>query len=163
MNLSMLNMLPFIDWVAASWLGQAISGSLWLFAVIESIHLLALAVIGGAVLIVDLRLLGLGLREQPVEKVARDAQPWFLGSWVVMIVTGVLLFVSEPQKLYYSTPFFWKMTCLALATIFALTVRRKVTLAGEGRVPPVALMVVGLVSLALWFGVGASGRWIGFG
>jgi hypothetical protein len=158
----MLNVLPWIEWIAASTLGQAISGSRWAFAVIESVHLLALAMIGGAVLIVDLRLLGFGLRDQPLDRVARDAWPWFAGGWVSMIVTGGLLFVSEPLKLYYSTQFFWKMTCLTLGTIFALTVRRKATLTGEGRLSPAAMKLVGLVSLLLWFAVGASGRWIGF-
>src|SRR5206468_3505378 len=62
MNFSMFQVLPWIEWVAASALGQAISKSSWAFAVIESVHLLALAVIGGAVLMVDLRLLGFGLR-----------------------------------------------------------------------------------------------------
>ena len=162
MNLSVLNLLPFIEWVASSPLSNAISTSTWAFAVIESIHLLALSVIGGAVLIVDLRLLGFGIRTQTLEEVARDAQPWFIGSWTVMIVTGLLLFASEPQKLYYSTPFAVKMTCLLLGTIFALTVRRKVTLAGEGRVSPLVMKLVALVSLTLWFGVGAGGRWIGF-
>jgi len=162
MNLSMLNLLPFIEWVAASPLSKAISTSTWAFAVIESIHLLALAVIGGAVLIVDLKLLGYGIRTQTLAEVARDAQKWFLSSWAVMIVTGLLLFWSEPQKLYYSTPFAVKMICLLLGTIFALTVRRRVTLAGEGRVPPMVMKLVALVSLALWFGVGAGGRWIGF-
>jgi hypothetical protein len=162
MNLSILNVLPWIEWIAASRLGQAISTSTWAFAVIESIHLLALAVIGGAVLMVDLRLLGLGLRTQPIDQVARDAWPWFVRSWVVMIVTGVLLFVSEPLKLYYSTPFFWKMTCLLLGTLFAVSVRRKVTLTAEGRTPAMVLKLVAVVSLLLWFGVGAGGRWIGF-
>lgn len=162
MNLSMLNLLPFIEWVAASPLSKAISTSTWAFAVIESIHLLALAVIGGAVLIVDLKLLGYGIRTQTLAEVARDAQKWFVASWTVMIVTGLLLFVSEPQKLYYSTPFAVKMLCLVAGTVFALTVRRKVTLAGENRVPPLVMKLVALVSLALWFGVGAGGRWIGF-
>jgi hypothetical protein len=111
---------------------------------------------------VDLKLLGYGIRTQTLGEVARDAQKWFLGSWTVMIVTGLLLFWSEPQKLYYSTPFAVKMICLLLGTIFALTVRRKVTLAGEGRVSPIVMKLVALVSLALWFGVGAGGRWIGF-
>jgi hypothetical protein len=162
MSLSMLNLLPFIDWVAASPLSKAISTSTWAFAIIESIHLLALSVIGGAVLIVDLKLLGCGIRTQALEEVARDAQKWFLGSWAVMIVTGLLLFVSEPQKLYYSTPFAVKMFCLVLGTVFALTVRRRVTLAGENRVSPLMMKLVALVSLTLWFGVGAGGRWIGF-
>jgi hypothetical protein len=162
MNLSSLNLLPFIEWTASSSLSHAISTSTWAFAVIESIHLLALSVIGGAVLIVDLRLLGYGIKTQTLAQVARYAQPWFLGSWAVMIATGLLLFVSEPQKLYYSTPFAVKMLCLMLGTIFALTVRRRVTLAGEGRVSPAVMKLVALVSLALWFGVGAGGRWIGF-
>jgi hypothetical protein len=157
-----MNLLPFIEWVASSSLSHAISTSTWAFAVIESIHLLALSVIGGAVLIVDLRLLGYGIKTQTLAELARNAQPWFLGSWTVMIVTGLLLFVSEPQKLYYSTPFAVKMSCLLLGTIFALTVRRKVTLAGEDRVPPIVMKLVALISLALWFGVGAGGRWIGF-
>ena len=163
MNFSMFQVLPWIEWVAASALGQAISQSSWAFAVIESVHLLALAVIGGAVLMVDLRLLGLGLRGQPLDHLARDAWPWFVGSWVVMIVTGVLLFVSEPLKLYFSTPFFWKMIFLLSGSLFAVTVRRKVTLAGDGRTPPVVMKLVGLVSLLLWSGVGSAGRWIGFG
>src|SRR5436305_9491914 len=102
MNLSMLNQLRFIDWVAASRLSKWISTSTWAFAVIESIHLLALSVIGGAVLVVDLKLLGFGIRTQTLREVAQDAQKWFLASWTVMIVTGGLLFWSEPQKLYYS-------------------------------------------------------------
>jgi hypothetical protein len=162
MNLSSLNLLPFIEWVAASPLSKAISTSTWAFAVIESVHLLALSVIGGAVLIVDLKLLGYGIRTQTLAEVARDAQKWFLGSWTVMIVTGLLLFWSEPQKLYYSTPFAVKMTCLLLGTIFALTVRRRVALAGEDRVSPRVMKLVAIVSLGLWFGVGAGGRWIGF-
>ena len=84
MNLSMLNLLPFIEWVASSPLSKAISTSTWAFAVIESIHLLALSVIGGAVLIVDLRLLGFGIKTQTLEEVARWVQPWFFASWAVM-------------------------------------------------------------------------------
>ena len=157
-----MTLLPFIDWVASSGMSKAISQSTWAFAVIESIHLLALSVIGGSVLVVDLRLLGFGIKTQSLKDLARAVQPWFLGSWMVMITTGVLLFWSEPQKLYYSTPFMVKMIALLLGTIFALTVRRKVALAGEGRVSPAVMKLVAVVSLVLWFGVGAGGRWIGF-
>ena len=162
MNLSLLNMPGFVEWVAGSSLSRAISTSTWAFAVIESIHLLALSVIGGAVLIVDLKLLGYGIRTQTLAEVSREAQKWFLGSWTVMIVTGLLLFWSEPQKLYYSTPFAVKMLCLLLGSFFALTVRRRVATAPEGRVSPFLMKLVALVSLGLWFGVGAGGRWIGF-
>jgi len=157
-----MELVPYFQAIADSSLSQAISTSTWAFAVIESVHLLALSVIGGAVLLLDLRLLGLGLRRQTIAEVARDAQPWLIGSLTVMLVTGVLLFVSEPIKCFYSTPFRIKMLCLLLGTIFAFTVRRKVALAGEGRVRPIWLKLVALVSLSLWFGVGAGGRWIGF-
>ena len=157
-----MNLLPYFQWVSDTPVGQAITRSSWLFAVIESVHLLALAVIGGAVLVLDLRLLGLGLRDQPIARVARDAHPWLVGSLIVMIVSGVLLFSSEPIKCYYSTPFWVKMSSLVLATIFAFTVRKKVAEAGEERVRPLWLKVVAIVSLTLWLGVGAGGRWIGF-
>jgi Family of unknown function (DUF6644) len=152
----------FFLWVEATRAHQVISSSTWMFAVIESIHLLALSVIGGAVLILDLRFLGIGLRQQSIPEVARNAQPWLIWSWVVMIVTGILLFISEPTKLYYSAPFWWKMTFLVLATTFSFTVRRKVAQADQARMRPLTYKLVALVSLALWFGVGASGRWIGF-
>ena len=157
-----MNLLPFAQWCEASTIGNAIRTSTWAFAVIESVHLLALAAIGGAVLVVDLRMLGLGLSESSVRDLARDAFPWLVASLVVMLVTGVGLFLSEATKCYYSTPFWVKMTSLVLAMIFTFTVRRWVTLADEGRVGPLAHKAVALVSLALWFGVGAGGRWIGF-
>ena len=155
-------MLPFFEWVSKTAVSQAISESSWAFAAIESVHLLGLAVIGGAVLVLDLRFLGLGLRRQTIPEVAREAQPWLVCSWVVMIVTGIALFTSEPTKLYYSVPFWWKMTFLALATTFTFTVRRKVGQAHEGRIRPLYYKLVAVVSLLLWFGVGAGGRWIGF-
>jgi len=155
-------LFPFFQWCEASTVGNAIRQSLWAFAVIESIHLLGLAAIGGAVLVVDLRMLGLGLRRQPIADLARSAHPWFVGSLAVMLVTGVGLFLSEAVKCYYSTPFWVKISSLALAITFSFTVRRKIALADESRIHPIWYKLVALVSLALWFGVGAGGRWIGF-
>ena len=154
---------PFFEWCAATRLGTAIQMSPWAFAVIESVHLLGLAVIGGAVLLVDLRMLGFGLRDQRTADIARAAFPWLVGSLIVMLLTGIGLFLSEPMKCYYSRPFWVKMTSLSLAMLFTFTIRRKVTLADETRMRPIWFKLVALVSLMLWFGVGASGRWIGFG
>jgi hypothetical protein len=155
-------LLPFFEWCEATTIGTAIRTSSWAFAVIESVHLLGLSVIGGAVLLVDLRLLGFGLRDQPIADVARAAFPWLVGSLVVMLLTGISLFLSEAIKCYGSQPFWLKMTSLALAMLFTFTIRRRVTLADETRMQPIWFKLVALVSLTLWFGVGASGRWIGF-
>jgi hypothetical protein len=155
-------LLPFFKACEASWIGNHIRASQWLFPAIEAVHLIALAVIGGAVLLVDLRLLGFGLRDQPVARVARSAQPWLIGSLLVMIATGLLMFLSESVKCYYSDAFWWKMAFLASSIVFAFTVRRWVTLAEEARIAPLWSKAVALTSLMLWFGVGAGGRWIGF-
>ncbi len=155
-------LLPVFQAIEASAMGEAIRNSLWLFPIIEAFHLLGLAVIGGAILIVDFRLLGLGLRAHSVARLARDVQPWVLGSIVVMILSGFPLFVSEAIKCYYSFAFWTKMTALLLAIIFTFTVRRSVTLAAEGRFTPSVNKAVALTSLALWSTVGWGGRWIGF-
>src|ERR1041385_4083357 len=100
-----MSLLPFFQWCESSAVGETIRNSQWLFPVIESVHLLALIVIAGAVLVLDMRLFGLGLRRQPVAELARDAEPWLVGSLCVMLLTGILLFLSESTKCYYSTAF----------------------------------------------------------
>jgi hypothetical protein len=154
-----VTLLPFFEWCEATAVGAAIRNSTWLFPAIESVHLLGLAALGGALLVLDLRLLGLGLR-RPVAELARDSQPWLAGSILVMLATGIPLFLSEAVKCYYSQPFWVKMVALPPAMLFAFTVRRRVALADESR--PVLHKLVGLVSLSLWFTVAAAGRWIGF-
>ncbi len=140
----------------------AMRSSPWLFAVIASVHLAGLAVTGGAVLAVDLRLLGLGLTRQPVSYVAREAEPWLLGSLAVMLSTGVLQFMCfAATKYYYLTSFWVKMAVLPLAILFTFTVRRRVALADDARLRPAWRGTVAAVSLALWTAVGVSGRLIG--
>jgi hypothetical protein len=155
-------MLPFFQWCEATALGQVIRDSHWLFPAIESIHLLALAAIGGAVLVLDLRMLGFGMRQRTVAEVARHAHPWLMASLAVMIVTGVSLFLSEAIKCYYSQAFWVKITTLPIAILFALTIRKRVAALADGQISALARGAVALVSLALWFTVGAAGRWIGF-
>jgi hypothetical protein len=157
-----MSLLTFFQWCEASGIGETIRKSSWLFPVIEAIHLLGLGVIGGAVLVVDLRLLGLGLKRQSTAQLTRDAQPWLVGSLVLMIITGGLLFLSEAIKCYYHDAFWFKMSCLFLAIIFTFTIQRKVTMSDETRLSPVWSKVVAIVSVLLWAGVGIGGRWIGF-
>jgi hypothetical protein len=157
-----MSLLSFFQWCENSAVGETIRNSSWLFPVIESFHLLGLAVIGGAVLVVDLRLFGFGLRRQPVSQLALDAQRWLIGSLMVMLATGILLFTSEAIKCYYHIAFWVKMTSLLLAIVFTFTVRRKVTMADDNPVRPLRSKVVAAISVALWSGVGIGGRWIGF-
>ena len=113
-------------------------------------------------MLVDLRLLGFGLRRQPVAQLARDAERWLLGSLLVMVSTGILLFMCFATKYYYLTFFWVKMAALGLVLVFTFSVRRRVAMADEMRMNPVWSKVVALVSLALWTTVAIGGRWIGF-
>jgi hypothetical protein len=157
-----VSLLPFFQWCEASWAGTAIRESPWAFASIESVHLLGLATLGGSVLLLDLRLLGFGLRRTPAAELAREVQPWFNASLVVMLITGVGLFLSEPTKCYYATPFWVKMSSLLLAIVFSYTIRYRVARAPDIPGSATRYRLVALISLVLWFGVGAGGRWIGF-
>ena len=157
-----MSVLTLFTWIENSWLGEGIRASSWLFPVIESVHLLALAVIGGSVLAVNLSLLGLGLGRRSAAQVWHDTWPWFVGSLATMLTTGFLLFTSEAVKLYYHDAFWVKMSTLLIALVFMAIVQRPTALADPERMTPWRSRAVGLLSLLLWFVVGAAGRWIGF-
>ncbi len=155
----------FFRWCESSSIGRAVAESVWAFPILEAIHLIGLCLLGGAILVVDLRLLGVGLTGQPVAQLARQARPWLIGSLVAMVATGVPLFLSEAIKAYYNTSFWVKMSTLPVALTFTFTVRERVARrerAAADDPGKAADRVVGAVSLALWFVVAAAGRWIGF-
>jgi hypothetical protein len=154
-----MSLLGFFEWCEAIHVGRAIRDSLWLFPVIESVHLVSFAALGGVVLLLNLRLLGFVFRSRPIEELASAAVPWQRRSLALALATGSLLFLSEPMKLYYSEPFWIKISCLALVVAFDFTVRRRATRASAGGF---SARLAGLVSLALWSGVAWGGRWIGF-
>lgn len=154
-------LLPFFEWAENTALGTAVRNSIWAFPVIEAMHLLGLCLLGGALLIVDLRLLGLGVTRQSASRLLHQVRPWLLGSVVLLLSTGVLLFLSEAVKCYYNTSFWVKMVALPVALVFTFTVRDRVVVR-EVRDDSVRLRLTGVVSLAIWFTVAAAGRWIGF-
>src|SRR6185503_6381457 len=157
-----MSVLEFCRWVQYSAPLVAMRQSPWLFPVIATIHLMGLSLIGGAVLVVDLRLLGLGLRRQPVAGLAHDAERWLFRGLVVTIATGILLFMCFATKYYYLAFFWVKMGALLLVILFTLSVHRRVAMADEADVSPGLCKLVALVSLSLWTIVAVGGRYIGF-
>ena len=156
-----MSVLALFRWCENTSLGTALRGSRWLFPVVEAGHLLALAVFGAAVLIVDLRLWDLGLRQRSVAEVAKNAQPLLIGSLVAMLITGYMLFAAQASRYYYNPAFWFKMIALLFALVFTFTVRRHVIMADEARVGPVWGKLVAVVSMAFWSGVGIGGKAIG--
>lgn len=143
-------------------ISKAINESSWIFAVVQAFHLVALAFLAGAVLMVDLRLLGKGFSNQPTASVARDARPWLIGSIVAMVLTGIPQFISLAPKEFESPYFRWKMLLLLAVLVFTFTIKRYVAYAPEGRFGGVVTKVVALVSIGLWTSIAINGRLIGF-
>ena len=156
-----MNWLAVFEWCEHTAIGTAIRESVWAFPIVEAFHLVAFAVLGGSILLVDVRLAGFGLRNHSVADVARETRPWMLGSLTLAVPTGVLLFLSEATKCYYSEPFWVKMASLFLALVFTFTVRRRVIKADPARVGQWGT-VVAVTSLIFWAGVAWGGRRIGF-
>jgi hypothetical protein len=156
-------MLPAFQWLQQSWLGTAINNSNWAFAAVEAGHLLALAAIGGAVIVVDLRLMGWAFRGQPASEIARNVQPWLVLSLIGMFLTEIPLLASlAATKYYFNEPFRWKMYLLGAAILFTFTIRRYVVMKDEARVHSAVAKATAIISIMLWSGVGIMGRGIGF-
>ena len=152
-------MKPFFEWCDGLALSRAIRDSRIVFPLIECLHILALAVLLGTVVLLAIRLLRLGLTTQSTRDVARTLAPLTNASLIAMFATGVPLFLSEALKCYESPPFMAKMIALLLAVVFHYTVTRRTTQSEPSRVRGA---VVGLLSPLLWFSVGIAGRAIGF-
>jgi hypothetical protein len=152
--------LAFCRWCNGSFFGHGIRDSAWLFPFVEVFHLLALGLLGGTLILVNMSLLGIRFGNVPTRELARELRPWMLGSIVVMLLSGFLLFSTEAVKMYGNWAFQLKMIFLLLALLFTLTLHRKVidaqqTATGLRR-------LTALVSLLLWLGVGLGGRAIGY-
>jgi hypothetical protein len=157
-----LDTLPFFKWCDSTWIGTSIRNVTWAFPLIETFHILALTVLLGAILMIDLRLLGVAIRNIPLSRMQRELSKYINWSLAVAICTGILLFLSEAMKCYDNSAIRPKITMLTLAIIWHYTAHRKTTLNDKPLSRTPARAAVALVSLMLWFGVGAAGRAIGF-
>ena len=155
----------FFVWCQATSVGEAIRNSQWLFPVVETFHLLALSVMGGMVLAVDLRLVQASAAAAVAAKHRRATSSRVAGfrrHGRHAEHAGFILFLSEALKCWDNGAFWMKMEFLLAALIFTFTVRRWYTQRDDARINPGLAKMIGLVSLALWTGVGIGGRGIGF-
>jgi len=155
-------LLEFCRWLQYSAPLHAMRDSPIFFPIVATIHLMGLAIIGGAVLVVDLRLLGFGLRHQPAAVIAQDAERWLLRGLAVMISTGILLFMCFATKYYYLTFFWVKMAALFVVIVFTWSVHRRVAMGQDVDTRPLRSRLVAMTSLLLWTIVAIGGRYIGF-
>jgi hypothetical protein len=144
-----------------TWPGVWFKHAQWFFAVDETFHIMALGMLIGTLVIVDLRLLGFGMRRQSVPELAGYLGPWTLLGVAAMIITGVPLFMSEAVKLSNSSPFFFKMIFLCCAVTLHFTLHRKAISSSTTKGSGLAKLAACL-SLMCWLGVALAGRAIAF-
>ncbi len=149
----------FFKWLTTSPWAKAMNGPEWAFPVVQSLHFIGFALSIGTIAIVDLRLLGLGMRRQNAAELAADLKPWTLAGIAVMLITGPLMFSADAVTYHLNPSFQFKMVCLMLALLFHFTLHRR---AVRSDVPPFAAKLAGAMSLLLWTSVVAGGRFIAF-
>jgi len=136
-----------------------LNGSPLVFPILECMHIVGWALLVGTIGLVDFRLLGVGLRRQTAAETAKDLAPWTLLGLAIILLSGPLLFSSDPDMYYLNRSFQFKMVCFVLAVTFNYTFHRKMVRAGVSGGAGVA---VACVSLLLWVGVVFGGIFIAF-
>lgn len=146
-------------WLVNSPFSRAMNAYEWVFPMVQSFHFIGFALSIGTIAIVDLRLLGFGMKRQSAADLASDLAPWTAVGIAVMLITGPLMFSTDAVTYHNNPAFRFKMTCLLLALLFHFTVHRRIV---RPEVPAVAAKLAAALSLLLWTGVVAGGRMIAF-
>jgi hypothetical protein len=150
MDLSSLlpDIKPWVRSLVTVWPAPIIKGSSWIFPTILCTHLLSLTVLGGATLLPNLRLMGVGLTKQSPAVVEKTMRPWLIGAIIVLAITGILMGMVNPMKLYTRPAFLVKMIAFIAALILSLGVVRAI--ASRDGVVTMPTKVLAGVALVVW-------------
>ena len=156
----------FTRWLYDSPVATFIQESEWAFQALETVHVIAIALVVGTIAIVDLRLLGLASTQRPFAEIAKDCLKWTWAAFAVAVLSGGLMFTSNAVKYLGALPFRMKLLFLLLAGLnmlaFELITARDMAAWGRERPVPLAGKIAGALSLLLWLGTVTFGRWTGF-
>lgn len=161
-----MDIAAFLKLIEFSGLAIRVRNSLWLFPLIESTHVIGLALVFGTITIIDLRLLGIASRQRSFKRMASDILKWTWAAFGLTVVTGTLMFITNAQVYYHNFFFRTKMLLLVLAGLnmlaFELTARRTIHRWDTAPSAPPAGKIVAALSLAIWISIIFMGRLIGF-
>jgi hypothetical protein len=159
-------MLEFVQWLQFTPFFTALRGSWYVYPVVMSTHLAAIACFGGMILMTDMRVLGLAMKKRPIADLIDQLRwPKRIG-FIILAACGILMFGSKAEEYYYNIFFRLKMLLLVLVFVHAMVFRASVygnaaALDKAPRVPGVAKLAAGL-SFCLWFCLVICGRGIGY-
>ncbi len=161
-----MDIAAVLQWIESTSLAARIRDSLLLFPLLESIHVIGLALVFGTIAIIDLRLLGTASTERPFKRMAADIMKWTWGAFALTALTGSLMFTTNATVYYHNFYFRTKMLLLVLAGInmlvFELTLGRVVHRWDTAPSAPKAGKAAAILSIAIWISVIFAGRLIGF-
>lgn len=151
--------------IESSGLGRIMRESLWAYPIVETFHIIGLATIFGSILVVDLRLLGLS-RTVSAARLARHALPWTVAGFVLVLVTGLMMFTAHTADFLGNGVFMLKMGLILAAGINAAALHtgplRTVGAWDTGVLPPGRVRVAAGLSIVLWMSVIACGRFLAY-
>ena len=145
--------MSIIIWIRDSQYGMPI---------VQSVHLVGLTMLLATVLVLNLRLAGVALKDSSFDWLTQQLKPWMLAGLAVVVLSGLLIFVGTPAKYLASNPFRVKMVTLGLAMLFQYVMLRRFTAPGFASRSRAVRLTVAALSLTLWFTVGWAGRAIAF-
>lgn len=156
----------FLKLIEASRFATTIRDSIWMFPIVESIHVISFTLVVGTIAIIDLRLLGVASTHRSFQRMASDILKWTWAAFALAVATGLTMFTTN-AVIYFHNPFFRiKMLLLVLAgvnmAVFEMTAGRTISRWGHAGSAPRAGKAVAVLSLTLWIGVIFMGRIIGF-
>jgi hypothetical protein len=140
-------------------IGDAMNNTEWAFPLAECFHIAAFAFAIGTIAVVDLKLLGMGIKKTSAAQLLQDTEMWTLVGLAVVLIAGVPIFISQPEIYWVNSAFWFKMYCILAAIIFHYAVLRPVVRAGPS---PAVGKLVAIVSLLLWAGTVFGGLFIAF-
>jgi uncharacterized protein DUF6644 len=156
----------FLGWLADTELSVFIRESAWAFPAIESVHVIAIALVVGTIAIVDLRLVGLASTGRSCTELSREVLPWTWGAFAIAATMGTLMFISQPVEYFHNTAFRIKILLLVLAgvnmLVFQLITCRSIAQWDRAPAIPLAGRIAGMLSLAFWVAIVFFGRRVGF-
>ena len=159
-------LLRFCQWLESTPGSAALHRWVWTYPVVETVHVLGLCMFLGMTVLIDLRLINIGLKRMAVSEVAQRLLPWTVAGFVVMVLSGATLFYSDPVHFYGNVFFRLKAVMLILAGINVWVFHSGIWLTVKdwdlAPVTPVRARAAAYASLILWVGIVFSGRMIAF-
>jgi hypothetical protein len=161
-----MSLLSFVEWLAKTPASTAMHESIWAFPIVESVHVLGLCLFLGLAVLWDLRLLGVTFREVPASEVNGRLMPWMWAGAIIMVISGIFVFLNDPIRYYNNIFFRIKAVMLVLAVlnawVFQIGVFRRIADWDRSGRQPLNARMAGVASLMLWAGIVVAGRMIAY-